>query len=86
MARVRLSEAEAQAEATRRAAAFIAGRDDRHNWRHVSTTPDVARRAGKVPVGWVAMYARIAPDGTVIDGGELLVIVDLASGSVGLRQ
>ena len=89
MARVRLSRAEAHGEATRRASAFIAERDDRDNWRHISTTPDTlgpSRRAAKSPVVWVAMYAPIPPSDVVIDGGELFVVVDLESGTVGLRQ
>ena len=88
MARVQHSKAEAQAEATRRATAFIAERDDRDYWRHISTTPDTVgpqRRTAKSPVVWVAMYAPILPSAGVIDGGELFVVVDLESDTVGLR-
>ena len=87
MARVRFSRADAVAEATRRADAFVAGRADRDGWRHVSITPDgigPPRTASKHPVVWVAMYAPVPPDGG-IDGGELFVVVDLELGTVGLR-
>jgi hypothetical protein len=86
--RVRLSKAAAQAEATRRAAAFVAGRDDPDHWRHVSTTPAAksSQRAAKVPAVWVAVYAPIATGGGVIDGGELFVVVDLESNVINVRE
>lgn len=86
MARVRFSRAEAQAEASRRAAEFIAARTDRDCWRHLSTSPKMngpVRPASKHPLVWLAMYAPVPPDGVTIDGGELFVIVDLELGTVG---
>lgn len=86
MGRVRYSLAEAKAEATRRAAEFVASRPDANEWRHISTGPDnfgPPRSSSKHPVAWIAMYAPIPPDGSVIDGGELFVIVDLEFGTVG---
>lgn len=85
MGRVRYSLAEAQAEATRRAAEFVAARPDRDEWRHISTSPDSfapLRSSSEHPIVWVAMFAPVPPDRSVIDGGELFVIVDLQSGTV----
>ena len=89
MARVRYSKTEAQAEATRRADAFVAERSDRDHWRYVNTTPDgiaPPRRSSKLPVVWVAMFAPIPPEGGVIDGDELFVVVDLELGTVSVRN
>ena len=89
MARLRYSQEEAQAEATRRAEAFVAGRPDLAKWRHRGTHPDTLvppSRASKHPVAWVAVFVPAPPDGGVIDGGELFVAVDLESGSVAVRE
>jgi hypothetical protein len=78
----------AQAEATRRAEAFIADRPDRGQFRHHGTFPDTLvppSRASKHPVAWVAVFAPVPPDGGVIDGGELFMAVDLEAGTVGIR-
>jgi hypothetical protein len=86
VARLRYTRAEAEAEATRRAEAFVAGRPDRDQLRHRGTFPDstVPRsQSSKYPVVWVAVFAPIPPDGCIIDGGELFVAIDLESGSVG---
>ncbi|VTU02344.1 unnamed protein product [Gemmataceae bacterium] len=86
MARLRYSRAEAEAEATRRAEAFVAVRPDRERFRFRGAFPDTAvspRRASKHPVVWVAMFQLIPENGDVIDGGELLVSVDLETGRVG---
>lgn len=89
MARLRYSLAAAQAEATRRAAAFVAGRPDRDELRHRGTYPDSLvspSRVSKHPVAWVAVFAPIPAEGCVIDGGELFVTVDLESGSIAVRS
>ena len=89
MARLRYSLAEAQAEATRRAEAFVAKRADRDQWRHRGTTPDSLvppSHTSKHPVAWVAVFAPVLPRGGAIDGGELFVAVDLESGSVAARS
>ncbi len=89
MARLRYSRAEAQAEATRRAEAFVAERTDRDQWQRRSTFPDstaTPSRASKHPVAWIAVFAWVPPDGGVVDGGELFVAVDLESGSVAVRE
>lgn len=89
MGRLRYSRAEAEAEATRRAERFVADRPDREVLRHCGTYPDWVvppSPASKHPVAWVAVFAPIPPDGGVIDGGELFVVVDLESGSVAVRD
>ncbi|VTS06829.1 unnamed protein product [Tuwongella immobilis] len=88
MGRLRYTLAEAREEATRRAEAFVADRPDRDQFRLRGARPDSLvppSRASKHPVAWVVVYARIPPDGGVIDGGELFVAVDLERGTVGLR-
>jgi len=87
MSRVRYSRAEALKEATDRAAAFVARRADEWDWRYryISTSPahvEPPRRSSKHPVVWAVMFAPIPPPGSVIDGGELLVIVDLEQDTV----
>ncbi len=87
MARLRYSREEAQAEATRRAEAFVSGRPDRGKIRLRGTVPDLTKppsHSSKHPVAWVAIFAPIPADGEVIDGGELEVAVDLESGLVEL--
>ena len=89
MGRLRYSLTEAQAEATRRAEVFIAARPDRDQFRRHGTFPDTLvppSRASKHPVAWVAVFQWVPPDGGIIDGGELFVVVDLELGTVGLRQ
>jgi hypothetical protein len=89
VARLRYSRAEAQAEATRRAEAFVADRPDREQFWHRITYPDrlvPPSRASKHPVAWVAVFQWEPPDGSSIDGCELFVIVDLEAGTVGLRH
>lgn len=86
MARLRYSRAEAETEATRRAEAFVAARPDCERFRFRGTFPDTAvppSRASKHPVVWVATFQLVPENGDVIDGGELLVSVDLESGRVG---
>ena len=88
MGRLRYSLTQAQAEATRRAEAFITDRPDRDQWRLRGASPNTLvppSQASKHPVAWFVMYSPIPPDGGVIDGGELLVAVDLESGTVGLH-
>ncbi len=85
MVRLRYSRAAAEAEATRRAEAFVAGRPDWNWYRHRGTVPDTPAPpspASKHPVAWVAVFVLIPPDGGLIDGGELFVAVDLESGTV----
>jgi len=89
VARLRYSRGEAEAEATRRAEAFVARRPDRDRLRYRGTFPDSTvppSRSSKHPVGWVAVFAPVPPAGGAIDGGELLVAVDLESGAVSIKE
>jgi hypothetical protein len=86
MGRVRFSRAEA--EATRRAAQFVVARAGREEWRNVCTVPDdlaPKQDSSKNPVVWVAIYAPVPPEGSVIDGGELFVVVDLELDTVAVK-
>lgn len=88
MGRVRYTLAEAKAEATRRAGEFVASRPDHEQWRHVSTSPHrfgAPSSASKHPTVWLAMYAPVSAEGSVVDGGELFVIVDLELRTVRIR-
>jgi hypothetical protein len=40
----------------------------------------------KHPVAWIAVFGHDLPDGTVMDGGELFVAVNLDSGAVAIRE
>lgn len=88
MGRLRYSLTEAQAEATRRAEAFVAGRPDHGEFRLRGAHPDSLvppSRASKHPAAWVVVFTPAPAEGGVIDGGELFVAVDLELGTVGLR-
>ena len=88
VARLRYSRVEAQAEATRRAEAFVADRSDCDQFRLRGAFPDSLlppSRASKHPVAWVVMFSPSPPEGGGIDGGELFVTVDLESGAIGVR-
>jgi hypothetical protein len=83
--RFRYTWADAEAEATRRAKDFVAARPDRGELGHRITYPDSLAPAGrrsKHPMVWVAVFTPVHEGGEVIDGGELLLVVDLESGSV----
>ncbi len=88
MARLRYSREQAQAEAIRRAEAFVTDRPDRDELRLSGAIPNTLvppSQASKHPVAWFVLFAPVPPDGGVIDGGELCVAVDLESGSVELH-
>lgn len=87
MARIRYSLAEASAEAARLATEFVAGRSDAAEWKIRFISPNTLvppSQASKHPVAWVVTFAPLPPEGSVIDGGELFVCVDLESGAVAL--
>lgn len=88
MGRLRYSLTQAQAEATRRAEAFVADRADRDQWQLRGAFPNTLvppSQASKHPVAWVVMYSPVPPEGSLIDGGEMFVAVDLELGTIGLR-
>lgn len=85
MARLRYSLAQAEAEATKRAKAFIAAHPDQVPLQHRWTVPSRKEQqsaASKHPVAWIAVFQIIPPDGVVVDGGEVFVAVNLESGSI----
>lgn len=89
MAHLRLSRDQAKAEAARRAADFVTRLPNCGGARLRGIHPDTAvrqSRSSKQPVTWVAVFAFDPPGGAVMDGGELLVKVDLKSGEVTLCQ
>ena len=89
MTRLRYTLAEAKEEATRRAIKFIAGRSDRDSFLYRGTYPDsfaLRSQASKHPVAWTVVFAPRPKEGEIIDGGELIVDVNLESGSVAFSQ
>jgi len=89
VARLRYSRAEAEAEATRRAKEFIANRPDYIQMRYGGTVPNSRvkpSRTSKHPFAWIVIFDPIPPDGCVIDGGELLVAVNLETGEIGYSE
>ena len=88
MARLRFTKAQAQAEASRRAAEFVSARPTFAGARLRGAYPDAAvpqSQNSKHPVAWVAVFAFDPPDGALMDGGEFFVSVDLESGAVAVR-
>jgi hypothetical protein len=87
MGRLRYSREEAEAEAIRRAAEFVAKRSDARSWQNPRAMPNplVPRsKASKHPVTWLVLFPPVLPDGGAIDGGELFVDVDLEANTVEL--
>jgi hypothetical protein len=85
---LRYSLAAAEAEATRLAEEFVARRSDSDKFRHCRTYADPlspAKVGSKHATAWVAVFAPILQCDEVIDGGELLVAVDFARGTVMLQ-
>jgi hypothetical protein len=85
MARLRFTREQARAEASRRAAEFVSARPTFAGARLRGAYPDTTvprSHSCKHPVAWVAVFAFDPPGGTVMDGGELFVSVDLESGAV----
>ncbi|MGL6094737.1 MAG: hypothetical protein ACRC7O_02900 [Fimbriiglobus sp.] len=81
--------AEAAAEARKRAEAFVAARRWGDSYYHCVTRPDnpVASSDGSGhPLTWRVVFAPVPPPGGVIDGGELVVAVDLGSGAVAVHR
>ncbi len=87
MARLRYSLAQAEEEAIRLAEAFVALRPDRDLWilHHRRAFPKGSSPASKHPMTWSVMFSPNPQDGSVIDGGEMFVIVNLVTKSVELE-
>jgi hypothetical protein len=87
--RLRYSLVEAQAEATRLAEALIADQPGRDQLRHQGTFPDTTvplSRRSKHPVAWIAVFTPVLAGASTLDGGELLVAVDLERGLATIRE
>lgn len=85
MARLKFSRPEAEAEATRLAQKIIAARSDCFTWRHLGTHPDtnaLPSRGSKHPIHWIVTFAPIPRGGEIIDGGELIMTVNLETGLI----
>lgn len=81
--------AEAAAEARRRAESFVTSRKWSDAYYHCGTHPDdpVASPDGSGhPPTWRVVFAPVPPPGSVIDGGELVVAVNLRTGAVTVHQ
>lgn len=88
MRRLRFTREEAEAEASRRAAEFVAQLPRCEFMRQQGVYPDttvVRSHSSKHPVAWVVVFAYEPGEGAVMDGGELIVTVDLESGVVAVR-
>src|SRR5262245_29378299 len=78
--RLRYTPEQAEAEAKRLAEAYVAqlqnvdGYIFRRAWAdgHAAKSPST-----KLPVVWHAMFSRDYPEGVVVDGGELVVVVNI---------
>jgi len=89
MGRLRFTREEAQLEAARRASEFVSGLPSCTGLRLRGTHPDTTApqsRASKHPVAWIVVFSLDLPDGTVMDGGELFVAVNLDSGAGAIRE
>jgi hypothetical protein len=40
----------------------------------------------KHPIAWLVVFGLDQPDGSVMDGGELFIAVDLESGAIAIRE
>jgi hypothetical protein len=88
MARLQFTREQAKAEATQRAEHFVAGLANGSGARLADAFADTSvpgSRSSKHPVAWVIVFTFDPPDGAVMDGGELLVSVDLESGVIAVR-
>lgn len=89
MTRLRYSREQAEAEAISRAEAFLADRPDRDQWRLDGACPNTLvprSQTSKHPAAWLVLFAPVPPGGGVIDGGELLVAVDLEADTIAIRS
>jgi hypothetical protein len=86
--RLWFTRAEAQAEAKRRATEFVAGLPGGASARYIGASPDPfahRSRCTKHSVSWVVAF-KFHPPEMIMDGGDLLVTVDLETGAVAARE
>mgnify|MGYP006969361497 CR=1 FL=1 len=89
MTRRRFTRAEAEAEATRFASEFVAGRRGCSSDHCVGAFPDATAprgRASKHPLAWVVVFKAPQPPGVVMDGGELFVAVNLETNTIAVLE
>jgi hypothetical protein len=87
--RLRFTREEAEAEAKRLAEEYVAELPGLTPTRFVRTYPDrTVPRSGdsKHPVTWVALFEFSHAPGEVVDGGELFVVVNLATKAASIRS
>jgi hypothetical protein len=85
MARPRYSLAEAEAEARTLASAYARTLSAADLARIVWAKPDpIASGKGRIPTVWVVRFV-FHPPGMVMDGGDLLVTVDLSERTARMR-
>lgn len=85
MGRVRYSLKQAEAEARRLASEFFSRELEYKGMKLSSVTPHLfapQKRASKHPTAWIAKYSPAPVANEVIDGGELLLLIDLETASV----
>lgn len=88
MARIRLTRKDAAVEASRLAMEFVASLPEHSSARLVRVYPDgfVAKSpSSKHPLAWVAVFQPRHPPEEVVDGGELVVAVDLEGKTASVR-
>jgi hypothetical protein len=80
MARLRYTRAEAEAEAARLATEYVRTLPDAGDAKLQHVSPGVRApksNASKFPVIWSATFVFPAPAGAIVDGGELIVTVNV---------
>ncbi|WP_254512971.1 hypothetical protein [Anatilimnocola floriformis] len=82
MGNVSLTWAEAAAIARQRAETLIAGIPGGDMFYHRCTYPSPAAVDTPYPVRWQVVFAPVPPQGSVIDGGYMALIVNLRDGTV----
>jgi hypothetical protein len=85
MARLRYTRAEAEVEAARLATEYVQALPDVDGVRlhHVSPVNSAPKsNASKLPVVWSAMFVFPSPAGAVVDGGELIVTINIETKAV----
>jgi len=89
MPRLRFTPEQAEAEAKRLAEAYVERSPNAKGYRFRRAGADQhapKSESTKLPVIWHAMFARDYSEGVVVDGGELVVVVNIETGEAELSQ
>ena len=89
MGRIRYNLEQAQHKAVLRASEFVSGLPGYAGFQVRRTYPDTTvprSRASKHPLAWIVVFAFDPLDGSSMDGGELIVAVNLDSGMIAIRE